>query len=55
MDDFDMAMAMSMSSDSSMFQETNIDLALVYWYLIAGVLALLLLVRTTNYAQRWLT
>ncbi|KAI0128273.1 hypothetical protein BJ170DRAFT_580603 [Xylariales sp. AK1849] len=42
------------SSSSSMFQTDNKALAKVYWYLIAGALALLLLVRALNYGQNWL-
>ncbi|RYP40387.1 hypothetical protein DL767_001742 [Monosporascus sp. MG133] len=43
-----------MSMPSNSFQSTNKKLAQVYWYLIAGVLALLLVVRGIDLAQNWL-
>lgn len=36
------------------FQPTNKKLARVYWYLIAGVLGLFIVVRAINFAQSWL-
>lgn len=39
---------------SDMFQAGNIAIAHDFWYIIAGVLALLLLVRFFNFAQNWL-
>ncbi|KAK9777191.1 putative Ferric-chelate reductase [Seiridium cardinale] len=55
MDDMDMGMDMSMDSMSSsgMFQDVNMSLAQTYWYLIAGVMGLLLIVRLLNYGQNW--
>ncbi|KAH6654901.1 ferric-chelate reductase [Truncatella angustata] len=41
-------------SSSGMFQDTNMSLAQTYWYLIAGVLGLLLIVRAINFSQNWI-
>lgn len=41
-----------MSMGTSLFQVENMGLARTYWYLIAGVLGLLLTVRAANYVQR---
>ncbi|KAH8674327.1 hypothetical protein BX600DRAFT_378742 [Xylariales sp. PMI_506] len=43
-----------MSSSSDLFIVVNRPLAQDYWYLIAGVLGLLLMVRALNYGQNWL-
>ena len=42
---------MTMDMGSGMFQTKNMALAHAYWYLIAGVLGLLLVVRAVNYLQ----
>lgn len=47
-----MNMGMSMSMGTGLFQVDNMALARAYWYLIVGVLGLVLLVRAANYAQR---
>lgn len=43
-----------MDMGSGMFSQDNIALARAYWYIIAGVLALLLLIRLVNSCQHWL-
>lgn len=46
-------MDMSMSSmGTSLFQDENMELARVYWYLIVGALGLFFIKRALNYAQR---
>ncbi|ORY59174.1 ferric-chelate reductase [Pseudomassariella vexata] len=42
-----------MDMGSGMLQTLNMALARAYWYIIAGVLALLAIVRTLNYVQNW--
>lgn len=42
-----------MSMPSNEFQPTNMKLARVYWYLIAGALGVFLLVRAIGFAQNW--
>lgn len=41
-----------MSMGTNLFQDENMSLARTYWYLIVGVLGLLLIVRAANYIQR---
>lgn len=41
-----------MDSGTSLFQTENMGLARTYWYLIAGVLGLLVVVRSINFLQR---
>lgn len=41
-----------MSSNS--FQSTNMRLARAYWYFIAAVLGLFLMIRAVNFIQNWL-
>ncbi|KAK7987315.1 hypothetical protein PG989_007630 [Apiospora arundinis] len=43
-----------MDMGSGMFSKDNMALARAYWYIIAGVLALLLLIRVINSGQHWL-
>ncbi|KAK8048125.1 hypothetical protein PG994_009855 [Apiospora phragmitis] len=43
-----------MDMGSGMFSKDNMALARAYWYIIAGVLALLLLIRLANSGQHWL-
>ena len=43
-----------MDMGSSMFQDQNMALARAFWYLIAGVLALLAIIRSLNLAQSWI-
>ncbi|KAK8124274.1 ferric-chelate reductase [Apiospora kogelbergensis] len=43
-----------MDMGSGMFSKDNQALARAYWYIIAGVLALLLLIRLVNSGQHWL-
>ncbi|KAI1486436.1 ferric reductase like transmembrane component-domain-containing protein [Biscogniauxia mediterranea] len=54
MDDMDMDGMGGMSMSTNSFQTTNIDFAQGYWYFIAAVVGLLLLIRTINLAQSWL-
>lgn len=41
-----------MGMGTSLFQDENMSLARTYWYLIVGVLGLLLTVRAANHIQR---
>ncbi|KAK8090480.1 hypothetical protein PG997_005441 [Apiospora hydei] len=50
----DMGMG-GMDMGSGMFSQDNMALARAYWYIIAGVLALLLLIRLVNSGQHWLS
>lgn len=43
-----------MDMGSGMFSQDNRALARAYWYIIAGVLAFLLLIRLVNSGQHWL-
>ena len=36
------------------FQSTNMKLARAYWYIIAGVVGLLLAIRIIDFCQNWL-
>ncbi|KAI1496473.1 ferric reductase like transmembrane component-domain-containing protein [Biscogniauxia marginata] len=47
-------MSGGMSMSTNVFQTTNIAFAQGYWYFIAAVMALLLLIRAINFAQNWL-
>lgn len=49
-----MELGMGSMSSSGMFQTVNMALAQTYWYLIAGVMGMLLIVRALNYGQNWL-
>lgn len=49
--DMDGMDGMTMDMGSGMFQTKNMSLARAYWYLIAGVLGLLLTIRAINYLQ----
>ncbi|KAK7949444.1 ferric/cupric reductase transmembrane component 7 [Apiospora saccharicola] len=42
-----------MDMGSGMFSQDNMALARAYWYIIAGVLALLMLIRLVNFGQHW--
>jgi hypothetical protein len=46
-------MTMGGMSSGGTFKPTNMALARDYWYLIAGVLGLVLVVRVVNYCQTW--
>ncbi|KAI1867767.1 uncharacterized protein JN550_006908 [Neoarthrinium moseri] len=48
-----MELGMTGMSSGGMFQPDNMALARAYWYLIAGVLALLFMVRMLNHSQNW--
>lgn len=41
-----------MSMGTSLFQDVNMALARTYWYLIVGILGLLLTIRAANFVQR---
>ncbi|CAN8096971.1 unnamed protein product [Discula destructiva] len=45
------SMGMSMTMGTGLFQIQNMELARAYWYLIAGVLGLFLVIRGANYVQ----
>lgn len=49
-----MDMSMDSMSSSGMFQTTNMSYAYTYWYLIAGVMGTLMIVRLLNYGQNWI-
>ena len=53
MDGMDMGGMGGMDMGTSMFQSDNIAYAKAFWYIIAGVLALLLFVRGVNFALHW--
>ncbi len=44
---------MSMDMGMDMFQTTNMALARTFWYLIAGTVGAMLLIRAINYWQTW--
>ena len=46
-----MDMSMDSMSSSGMFQATNMSYAYTYWYLIAGVMGMLMIVRVLNYVE----
>lgn len=48
----EMAMG-GMSSSGGKFKPADMALARAYWYLIAGVLGAMLVVRVVNYGQAW--
>lgn len=54
MDMSGMDMSMDSMSSSGMFQTTNMSYAYTYWYLIAGVMGTLMIVRLLNYGQNWI-
>lgn len=45
-------MSMMGMSGTTLFQVDNMGLARTYWYLIAGVLGLFILIRTIKFFQR---
>ena len=49
--DMDGMDGMTMDMGSGLFRNTNMGLAHAYWYLIAGVVGLMLAVRAVNYLQ----
>ncbi|ETS76799.1 hypothetical protein PFICI_12186 [Pestalotiopsis fici W106-1] len=48
-----MDMSMDSMSSSGMFQATNMSYAYTFWYLIAAVMGMLMVVRLLNYGQNW--
>jgi hypothetical protein len=44
---------MDMSHGHSLFKTDNMAYAQAFWYIIAGVLALLLFIRGVNFALHW--